>query len=296
MEITILSPADVEAKEKDIQDAFERNLALLDEGLEFIGSEVVIGTGRIDTLAYDSVNNRPVFIEYKGPGAFGRDALIQLMDYLSWFSRDENRMAILERIIRQSKPEIQEIEPSILLICVVADIEERIGNAIYVLANDVKVFTYLIARDTAEKLVLVPKLEVDNTEVEGRVPLPVTESELLKKHPHLQELFRKFRAPLEKDGATSYTTSKSFRFKKDSIFAKLRFRKKYILLELRVGKGSVTDPDFTYWKGGESSWGYVHVHPSNSLPEKVIDWIDRARVFVTQPAVSDDEGEAVGPQ
>jgi RecB family endonuclease NucS len=103
MEITVLSPASVEVNEKDIQSAFERNLTLLDEGLEFIGSEVVIGTGRIDTLAYDSVNNRPVFIEYKGPGAFGRDALIQLMDYLSWFSRDENRMAILEKIIRQRK-------------------------------------------------------------------------------------------------------------------------------------------------------------------------------------------------
>jgi hypothetical protein len=170
MEIAILSAAPLEVTEKDIQRAFERNLATLDESLELIGSEVVIGTGRIDTLAWDSVNSRPVFIEYKGPGAFGRDALIQLMDYLSWFARDENRMAVLERIIRQRRPEIQEVEPSILLICVVADIEDRIRNAIYVLANDVKVFTYLLARDTAAKLVLVPKLEVDNTEVEGRVP------------------------------------------------------------------------------------------------------------------------------
>lgn len=295
MEITVLSPAGVKVKEKDIQSAFEHNLALLDEGLEFIGSEVVIGTGRIDTLAYDSVNSRPVFIEYKGPGAFGRDALIQLMEYLSWFSRDENRMAILERIIRQRKPEIQEVEPSIVLICVVADIEDRIRNAIYALANDVKVFTYLIARDTAEKLVLVPKLEVDNTEVEGRVPEVASESDLLNKHPHLQELFRKLRAALEKEGTTSYTTSKSFRFKKNRVFAKLRFRKKYIQLELRVGRGSVTDPDFTYWRGGESSWGYVHVYPSDSLPEKVIGWIDRARNFVTQPA-TDDEDEVPGSQ
>lgn len=295
MEITVLSPAGVEVKEKDIQSAFEHNLALLDEGLEFIGSEVVIGTGRIDTLAYDSVNSRPVFIEYKGPGAFGRDALIQLMEYLSWFSRDENRMAILERIIRQRKPEIQEVEPSIVLICVAADIEDRIRNAIYALANDVKVFTYLIARDTAEKLVLVPKLEVDNTEVEGRVPEVASESDLLNKHPHLQELFRKLREPLEKEGTTSYTTPKSFRFKKNRVFAKLRFRKKYIQLELRVGRGRVMDQDFTYWRGGESSWDYVHVYPSNSLPEKVIDWIDRARNFVTQPA-TDGEDEVPGSQ
>ena len=296
MDISILSTAAVEVKEKDIQTAFERNLTLLDEGLEFIGSEVVIGTGRIDTLAYDSVNNRPVFIEYKGPGAFGRDALIQLMDYLAWFSRDENRMAILERIIRQRKPEIQEVEPSILLICVAADIEDRIRNAIYALANDVKVFTYLIARDTAEKLVLVPKLEVDNTEVEGRVPEAASEGDLLNKHPHLQDLFRKLRTLLENDGATSYTTSKSFRFKKARVFALLRFRKKYIQLELRVGKGSVADPDFTYWRGGESSWGYVHVYPSSSLPGKVGDWIDRARDFVSQPTVANEEDEAANSQ
>jgi hypothetical protein len=142
-------------------------------------------------------------------------------------------------------------------------------------------------------LVLVPKLEVDNTEVEGRVPEVASESDLLNKHPHLQELFRKLRAPLEKEGATSYTTSKSFRFKKNRVFARLRFRKKYIQLELRVGRGSVTDPDFTYWRGGESNWGYVHVYPSNSLPEKVVDWIDRARNFVVQPA-ADDEDETTG--
>jgi hypothetical protein len=296
MEIVVLSPVDVDVNEKDIQSALERNLGFLDEGLEFIGSEIVIGTGRIDTLAYDSINGRPVFIEYKGPSAFGRDALIQLMEYLAWFSRDENRITMLERIIRQRKPEIQEIKPSILLICVAADIEDRIRNAIYVLANDVKVFTYLIARDTAGKLVLVPKLEVDNTDVEGRVPEAISENDLLSKHPHLQDLFRKLRGLLEKDGTSSYTTSKSFRFKKGRVFAKLRFRKRYIQLELRVGRGGVVDPDFKYWRGGESSWGYVFLYPSNPLPDKVVAWIDRARNLATQSAAGDEEDEAAESQ
>lgn len=203
MELSVLAPIEADVKEKDIQNAFETNLALLHEGLEFIASEVVIGTGRIDTLAFDTVNSRPVFIEYKGPGAFGKDALIQLMDYLSWFSRDENRMAILERMIRQRRPDVQEIEPSIVLICVAADIEDRIRNAMYVLANDVKLFTYMLAKDTAGQLVLVPKLEVDNTDVEGRIPQPATEIDLLHKHPHLQDLFRKLRVQLETGGASS---------------------------------------------------------------------------------------------
>jgi hypothetical protein len=296
MEVTVLSPCDVAVSEKDIQAAFERNLALLDDGLEFIGSEVVIGTGRIDTLAYDSVNSRPVFIEYKGPGAFGRDALIQLMDYLSWFSRDENRMGILEKIIRQHKPAIQDIEPSIVLICVAADIEDRIRNAIFVLANDVKVFTYLIARDTAEKLVLVPRLELDNTEIEGRVPQPASESDLLSKHPHLMDLFRMLRDSLEKDGTTSYTTSESFRYKKERVFAKLRFRKKYIQVELRVGKGIVADSDFKYWRAGESNWGYVHLYPTSRMPEKVVAWIERARAFVGDASITDGDEETGSTQ
>lgn len=86
-----------------------------------------------------------------------------------------------------------------------------------------------------------------------------------------------------------YTTSQSFRFKKNRVFAKLRFRKKYIQLELRVGKGAVTDPDFTYWRGGNSSWGYVHVHPTDSVPAKVIEWIQAARTFAESGAGEDED-------
>jgi hypothetical protein len=158
MEIKILSPEEVEFKEKDIQNAFERDVSKLEEGLELVGSEVVIGTGRIDTLAFDTNTNRPVFIEYKRRGEFSKDALIQLMDYLSWFARDENRMAVLEKVIRQRKPEIEDIEPSIRLICVVTDIDDRIKNAIYVISNHIKVYSYMVARDTSNNVILVPKL------------------------------------------------------------------------------------------------------------------------------------------
>ena len=70
MDIKILSPEEIEFKEKDVQNAFERDLSKLEEGLELIDSEVVIGTGRIDTLAFDSDNGCPVFIEYKRRGEF----------------------------------------------------------------------------------------------------------------------------------------------------------------------------------------------------------------------------------
>jgi hypothetical protein len=290
MEIKILSPEDVEFKEKDVQRAFESDLSKLEEGLEFIESEVVIGTGRIDTLAFDTNSSRPVFIEYKRHGEFDKDALIQLMDYLSWFARDENRMTILEKIIRKRKPDIEDFEPSIRLICVVSDIDDRVRNAIYAIANHVKVISYMVARDTSNNVVLVPKLEVDNAEIEPQIREVVTESELLKKHPHLQEVFNDLRAHLEKDGAFSYTTARSFRFKKDRLFAITRFRKKYIQLGLRVGQGKVTDPDFKYWRQGESSWGYTYIYPSKGISDKVVNWIEIARNF-TGETEEDEENE-----
>lgn len=291
MDIKVLSAEDIPFDERAIQAAFERDLAKLDDGLEFVASEVVIGTGRIDTLAFDAVNNRPVFIEYKRPGDFDKDALIQLMDYLSWFARDENRMAVLENLIRQKRPSTKDFDPSVRVICVVGDISDRIRSAIYAVANEVKVFTYLLARDTNEKLVLVPKLEVDNSDVETRIPEATSEEELLRKHAHLKDLFLKLRSRLDRDGATSYTTSRSFRFKKERIFAKLHFRKKYIQLELRVGRGAVTDPEFTYWRQGDSSWGYVHLYPDDAIPERMFAWIDLARKYSAESQAEDDAAE-----
>lgn len=289
MEITILSPEEIEFKEKDVQNAFEHDLSKLEEGLELVDSEVTIGTGRIDTLAFDTDSSCPVFIEYKRRGEFGKDALVQLMDYLSWFARDENRMAILEKIIRQRKSGIEDFEPAIRLICVVTDIDDRIRNAIYAIANHVKVISYMVARDTSGNIILVPKLEVDNGDIEPQVREPTTEGELLKKHPHLQQTINNLKLFLEKDGAYSYTTARSFRFKKDRVFAKAHFQKDCVLLELSVGKGKVSDSDFKYWRQGESSWGYTHIYPSIGVSEKVAEWIDLARSSVG--VTEDDEDE-----
>jgi RecB family endonuclease NucS len=51
MSISVLTTEHIDLKEKEIQAAFERDLSKLEDGLEFIKSELVIGTGRIDTLA-----------------------------------------------------------------------------------------------------------------------------------------------------------------------------------------------------------------------------------------------------
>jgi hypothetical protein len=289
MEIKILSPEDVEFKEKDVQTSFERDLSKLEDGLELVASEVTIGTGRIDTLAFDTNAGRPVFIEFKRRGAFDRDALIQLMDYLSWFARDENRMAVLEKLVRQHRPDIEDFDPSIRLICVVTDIEERVRNAIYAVANHVKVYSYMVAKDTANNVILVPKLEVDNGEVESAIRTATSELELLRANPHLEQVYLSLKALLEADGSFSYATGRSLRFKKERVFALLRFRKKYVQLELRVGIGALKDPEFKYWRKGNSQWGYTYVFPGKVIPDKIKAWIDLARVNSTRPAELESE-------
>jgi len=146
----------------------------------------------------------------------------------------------------------------------------------------------MVARDTANNVVLVPKLELDNGDVEPQPPGATSEAELLKKHPHLQDIVVNLKAHLEKDGASSYTTARSFRFKKDRVFAKAHFRKDYVLLELRVGKGVVSDPEFKYWRHGESAWGWTHIYPVKGISEKVLKWTELARSFSSAKEDEDD--------
>ncbi|MBC7113351.1 MAG: DUF91 domain-containing protein [Candidatus Methanomethyliales bacterium] len=134
LSIRLISGQSVELAEDQIRKAFEAKLGVLEEGLEYIDSEVQIGTGRIDTLALDE-KSRPVFIEYKRAGGFDKDALVQLMDYLSWFVRDETHLSYLEKHIKKKKPEVEKISPEIRLICVVNDVEDRVKNACYVINN-----------------------------------------------------------------------------------------------------------------------------------------------------------------
>ncbi len=291
MGIKVLSSDEAEFRETDVQKAFEQDLSKLYEGLEFIDREVIIPVGRIDTLAFDSNTNQPVFIEYKA-GEFGKDALIQLMDYLSWFIRDGSHYDTLKRIIRQKRPEIQEIESDIRLICVVMSIEDRIKNAIYAIANDALVFSYVVANDTAGNTILVPKLEVDNSEVERGPRVSATEEELLKRYPKQTDLFAQLKVELTKNGAEAYIKGRTFRFRKHRVFALVRLRNNHTRLQLHVGRGHVSDPEFKYAKKGASDWGAIILTPDIKIPEKVKQWIEAAREFIPTKIDEEDDNES----
>lgn len=100
VEVKLVRPAEIDLDEKAIQQAFEKDLDIPEEGLRLVGSYVKIGTGIIDTLAIDEEDN-PVFIEYKKPGEFDKDALVQLMEYYSWFATDQNHQLLLKEIIQR---------------------------------------------------------------------------------------------------------------------------------------------------------------------------------------------------
>lgn len=278
MSIKLISGESIELTEDQIRRAFEANLGVLEEGLEYIDSEVQIGTGRIDTLAIDE-KNRPVFIEYKKSGEFDKDALVQLMDYLSWFVKDEAHIAYLEKYIKKKKKDIEKISPEIRLICVVSDIEDRVKNACYVISNPTQIWTYTIIKHESGEILLIPRIELDNTEREFVISEEVSEDEILKEYTTFAPLYQELKNYMLSLGdVDAYMAGRNPRFRRKTgrVFATVWFTRKWISLELFVGKGAVESDRFTYWKSGESDWGYVHITPKEGLDEEIKAWIKKA--------------------
>jgi len=274
----LISGETVDLTEDQIRKAFEANLGVLEEGLEYVDSEVQIGTGRIDTLAIDE-KNRPVFIEYKKAGGFDKDALVQLMDYLSWFVRDKAHLSYLEKHIKKKKPDFDKISPEIRLVCVVNDVEDRVKNACYVISNPTQIWTYNTIKNESGDILIMPRIELDNTEREFAISEEVTEDEILKEYAALSPLYQELKNYILSLGdVDSYMTGRNPRFRRRTgrVFANVWFTRKWISLELYVGKGAVESDRFTYWKSGESEWGYVHLTPKEGLNEEIKTWIKKA--------------------
>ncbi len=278
MSIKVISGESVELTEDQIRRAFEANLEVLEEGLEYVDSEVQIGTGRIDTLAIDE-KNRPVFIEYKKAGEFDKDALVQLMDYLSWFIKDEAHLSYLENHIKKKKPDVEKISPEIRLVCVVNDVEDRVKNACYVISNPTQIWTYTTIKNESGDILIIPRIELDNTEREFVISEEVSEDEILKEYNTLSPLYQEVKNYILSLGDVDfYMTGRNPRFRRRTgrVFANVWFTRKWISLELFVGKGAIENERFTYWKSGESDWGYVHLTPKEGLDEEIKTWIRKA--------------------
>jgi hypothetical protein len=278
LNIKLISGKTVNITEEQIQKTFEGKLDVLEEGLEYVDSEVQIGTGRIDTLAIDG-EGRPVFIEYKRPGEFDKDALIQLMDYLAWFTEDEAHISYLKEFIGKRKPDMGTINPEIRLICIVSEVEDRVKNACYVIQNPIQIWTYQAIEDEHGDILIIPKLELDNTERGFIIPEELTEDEILEEYDQHSLLYQELKNYIMSLGNVDFYIvgrSPRFRRKMGRLFANIWFARKWVSLELCVGKGTVKSDRFTYWKSGESDWGYVHLASKEELDDEVKTWIKKA--------------------
>lgn len=282
MAIHVVAGEDVDLSEDEIRKAFESNLTVLAKlgvgDIEYVDSEVRIGTGRIDTLAVDD-ENRPVFIEYKKRGEFDKEAIIQLMDYLSWFIKDKTHFSHLEKHIKKKKPTIEDIKHEIKLVCIVSDVEERVKNACYVIDNPVQIVTYSSIKDTDGGIKIIPRLELDNTEKKVKVEESIPESEILKEYSHLAPLYQEVKKEILSCGndAEFYTRNWVVKFRRRKVFAEVVFlsRKREIALNLLIGQGAITDPRIPYSKSWPD-WGAVHISKISEIDGSVKSWIKKA--------------------
>lgn len=277
VDIKVLSGEAVELKEEKIKNAFEKNLKAIEDGLEYVASEVTIGVGRIDTLAIDE-KNRPVIIEYKRGKSFDKDALVQLMDYLSWFVKDETHILSLEKLIKQKNPNIKSINPEIKVILVSGEVDERVKNACFVIQNPVKIVTYTLLKDEKGSIILTPRMELDNTQRITPTPPIISEEEILNKNKRFVEIYRKIKNFITNlaEVESPYTISGEvvrFRRSRGKVFANIWFARRWLSLEIFVGEGVESDR-FKYWK--DSPWGYVRIGKDDEIDDEVKEWIKKA--------------------
>ena len=272
--LKLAKPAKVEIDEKLIQQAFEGDLSLLEEGLRKVASFLRIGTGIIDTLAVDD-EGVPVFIEYKKPGDFDKDALVQLMEYYSWFVTDQNHLTYLKDVISQVHPELSEIPEDIRLIAVVADVKDRVKNACWALSPDIKLVTYSIFESGNASFGIVPKVIVDTSEgIETQISPPKTEEWHLQKceqmRPVYQELKNRilsFGSDVTFNAAPKYYVAAM----RGRIFCTFRFKKKWINLDIDI------DPELQgtvrLAPAHRDGWGRVQISSIKDIDDQLMNWL-----------------------
>jgi len=183
--------------EKEIQKVFVENLNDVEDGLEYIGSFVPIGTGIIDVLAIDRMDNA-VIIEFKRMGDFDEDALIQLMNYYSWFEMDENHFLYLKEVIQKKNPEFSTIN-DIRLMAVVSHVSDRVKNACWAVHPYVKLVTYSLFQDSNNETHVTHDEIIDTSKGgEKFVNPPKTEEEHFKKCPKMKPLYNLLKEKIQK--------------------------------------------------------------------------------------------------
>lgn len=288
MELKYIKSEKLDISEPRLQKLFEQNLESLDDsGLKYVGSYVPVGTGVIDTLALDDDLN-PVIIEFKRPGTFDRDALIQLMKYYSWFASDENHINYIRRYIRKVKPELlgegEDITSDMRLIAIVSDVEDDVKNACYALAPSILLIGYKLFRYDDKTVGVIPHVILDTSrEYEREITPPKTIDDHFKKREHVRTIYGMLESKLEViDSSIKPKPTKfyiNFYTREGGRgFLGVAVTRSHLRLDF---KGNIESERFKTWasptawgKSGEG--GTVFVSNADQIDDELIGWITQA--------------------
>lgn len=274
MKLRIAETVSEKISEADIQKAFEDNLEAIDEGLSYVASYLPIGTGIIDVLAVDEDKNA-VIIEFKKAGDFDEDALIQLMNYYSWFVTDENHKLYLENVIRKIKPEIDKIE-DIRLIAVVSEVSDRVKNACWALEPPIKLVSYSLSRDSSGDIVIHP-VEVLDTSVGGETIIkpPKTEEDHLKEHESFRAIYHTLKesilSDIDPNVKFNYSPQNYIGVVRRRTFLAIKFQAKWVRLDVLVKPKDVNFNSRVIDYGPNSEWSYIILESPQQIDEALIE-------------------------
>jgi hypothetical protein len=287
--ITLLKEAQVEVHEAEIQKAFESNLGLIEDGLQYVESFVRIGNGVIDTLAIDD-NLRPVIIEFKKPDASDRDALVQALDYYVWCKEN---LDWLEEYIRKFKPSLlpadKNLSDEIRLIVVAGDFEDRVKRIALAIEPEIKLISYNFFEKGSNEVSLGYRVVLDSSEAEITAPeIPPTISEHFDEKPDFRPVFDKLVARIKElvDPEIDVEKSKNIKSAKYSIIFKhkinyiyLNFRRDHLRLTI-LGLASEPPnkriiPITAAW-AQKQKWGDVKVSKPEDIDDELMTWIKNA--------------------
>lgn len=278
MGIRIVKPSEIELSEKEIQEAFENNLELIEEGLKKVGSFIQVGTGIIDTLAVDEENN-PVIIEFKKIGDFDKDALIQLMNYYSWFISDENHRMILNNIIKKTKPTIDEVGEELRLMAVVNHVGEQVREACWALEPSIKLVTYNAFKQN-DDVTIVPNLVLDTSfGGEREIKAPKTEEDHFRNRENMRVVYDKLIEKIRNEINLSLKPNPSPQYyiglSHNKLFCTIHAKKQWLRLDLHLISDEAKDSQrYTHYP--DTDWGYVKIHSLSDIDAELMNWIKSA--------------------
>lgn len=271
----VLKVVDTKILESELQDAFNKNLECLEEGLKYLDSYINIGVGQIDSLALD-INGNLVVIEYKTAENSDKDAFIQALSYYAWLN--ENKAWLKEYLRKKGINEVGDIR----IIIVAPNFDNKVTKAAQAVEPHITLIRFIACEYNGGKRGVVPQVILDNT-IRQLAPEPKTLDDHFKNREHLRPLFEKLKSKIEMsiENFDIRPTKNYIGFAlHNRLFCCVGVQKNELRVELPL-KGEIESDRFGGWPGDER-WGYLKVSSEEEIDEELLEWIKLAYRKVTE--------------